>query len=157
MVAEPGTRWIQSIAFLKLVKAVILLVALGTGLHVIHHDPTAIMLRWALALHVDPDNHYLRTLLTWLLGIDAKHLKLFAIGSALYALLFAVEGIGLWLMRTWAEYLTIVSTAGFLPLEGYELHKHVSVTKAVVLLLNIAVVAFLIHRVRQSHGARLPR
>ena len=157
MTSEPGTLWVQSIAFFKLVKAVILLVALGTGLHVIHHDPTATVLRWALALHVDPDNHYLHTFLTWFLGIDTKHLELFAVGTALYALLFTVEGIGLWLMRTWAEYLTIVSTAGFLPLEGYELHKHVSVTKAVVLLLNIAIVGFLVRRVRQSYSARLRR
>src|SRR5262245_4895771 len=124
MAAEPGTRWVRSIALLKLLKAVILLVVLITGLHVVHHDPAAIVLRWALVLHVDPDNHYIHTLLAWLLGIDAKHLKLFAVGSALYALLFTVEGVGLWLMRTWAEYLTIISTAGFLPLEGYELHKH---------------------------------
>jgi len=153
MTAASSTRWVQCIALFKLLKAIILIVALGTGLHLLHHDPTATVLRWALKLHVDPDNHYLHTFLAWLLGVDVKHLKLFAVGTGLYALLFAVEGIGLWLVRTWAEYLTIVSTAGFLPLEGYELHKHISLTKMAVLGLNIAIVGFLIRRVRQNQRA----
>jgi len=157
MTAESSARGVQCIALFKLFKAVILVIALGTELHLIHHDPTQTVLRWALVLHVDPDNHYLHTFLTWLLGIDAKHLELFVVGTALYATLFTIEGIGLWLTRTWAEYLTIVSTAGFLPLEGYELHKHRSVTKAAVLVLNIAIVGFLVRRICQPHDERLHR
>ncbi|MGE0682573.1 MAG: DUF2127 domain-containing protein [Candidatus Binatia bacterium] len=54
--------------------------------------------------------------------------------------MFAVEGIGLWLACTWAEYLTSITTAGLLPIEVYELVKKASHTKWSLLFLNIAIV-----------------
>jgi uncharacterized membrane protein (DUF2068 family) len=61
-----------------------------------------------------------------------------------YALLEGVEAIGLWFQRRWAEYLTFVATAGLLPFEVYELTHKLSVLKLVTLVLNIAVVVYLL-------------
>src|SRR5262245_29558016 len=124
MIKTHDTQWLQWIAIFKLFKTLVLLTVMATSFKLIRHEPTQVITQWALTLHVDPDNYYLHTVLAWLLHIDVRHLELFAVGTGLYALLFAVEGIGLWLAKTWAEYLTIFSTAGLLPIEGYEVFHH---------------------------------
>ena len=149
--ARPGL--LRLIAVFKLVKALVLATLSATVLHLLPHHPTQTLLHWALTLHVDPHNRYLRVLLAKLLAVNGKQWALLAGASALYALLFAIEGVGLWLERVWAEYLTLGVTAGFLPLELYELLKQSSLTKGVVLVLNIAIVLYLAVRVRQRRAA----
>jgi uncharacterized membrane protein (DUF2068 family) len=61
-----------------------------------------------------------------------------------YAVLEGVEAVGLWWQKRWAEYLTFVATAAFLPVEVYELLETASVLKALTFLLNVAVVAYLL-------------
>ena len=148
MALETRTGWIRWIALFKLFKAFVLVVVMATSFTFIRHEPTQILTRWALSFHVDPENSYVHTLLSWLLRIDVKQLELFAVGTGLYALMFAVEGVGLWLLKPWAEYLTILSTAVFLPLEGYEIIHRPSLTKCAVLVINVVIVAYLVERVR---------
>src|SRR6266481_6028854 len=50
----------------------------------------------------------------------------------------------------WMEYLTIVTTASLMPLELYEIYIHASWPRVVVLLVNIAVVAYLIVELRRT-------
>ena len=99
-------------------------------------DPAHTVIAWAIHLHVDPDNQYLRRLLAKILGLDGHHLELLAAGTIVYAALFAAEGVGLLFEMTWAEYLTIVETAGFVPVEIYEIIQRVSAVKCAVLLLK---------------------
>jgi len=65
-----------------------------------------------------------------------------------YALLEGVEAIGLWRAKRWAEYLTFVATAVLLPFEVYELSVRVSPLKVIGLLINLAVVGYLIYAKR---------
>ncbi|OKJ07612.1 DUF2127 domain-containing protein [Kitasatospora sp. CB01950] len=76
---------------------------------------------------------------------DYRHNTLIYVAAALvvYALIEIVEAFGLWWGQRWAEYLTVVATAAFLPLEGYELSEHVSALKICTLLLNIAAVLWI--------------
>jgi uncharacterized membrane protein (DUF2068 family) len=60
------------------------------------------------------------------------------------------EGVGLALRKTWAEYLTIISTASLLPLEVYEIAKRADAARIVVLLANIAIVVYLVMEVRRT-------
>jgi uncharacterized membrane protein (DUF2068 family) len=73
-----------------------------------------------------------------------------AVGVALlaYALLEGVEGIGLWLGKRWAEYLTFVSTGILLPFEIYEIINRGTVLKVIGFLINLAVVVYLLLRKR---------
>jgi len=61
-----------------------------------------------------------------------------------YALIEIVEGFGLWAAKRWAEYLTVVATAAFLPLEVYELTEKVSYLKVGTLLLNLLAVLYIL-------------
>ncbi|MDH6133110.1 uncharacterized membrane protein (DUF2068 family) [Kitasatospora sp. MAA4] len=77
---------------------------------------------------------------------DYRHNTLVIVAAALlaYALIELVEGVGLWLGRRWAEYLTVIATAAFLPLEVYELTEKVSAFKIATLLLNVLAVLWIL-------------
>jgi uncharacterized membrane protein (DUF2068 family) len=70
--------------------------------------------------------------------------------SFIYAGLFLTEGIGLWLVKRWAEWFTVIITGSLVPFEFYEIHHHPSLVKALVLLINMAVVAYLLYRIRNE-------
>jgi uncharacterized membrane protein (DUF2068 family) len=74
------------------------------------------------------------------------------VGTLLYAIVFAIEGVGLLLEKTWAEYLTTAVTVSFLPIEVYELVEHPSVTKALLVLINGAVVVYLALQIRRRRA-----
>jgi uncharacterized membrane protein (DUF2068 family) len=87
--------------------------------------------------------------LTHVLAVSPKQLKATSIGTFIYAALLLTEGTGLLLRKRWAEYFTIITTAGLIPLEVYELHKHLSAAKVVVLIVNLAIVAYLVVHLRR--------
>jgi uncharacterized membrane protein (DUF2068 family) len=80
----------------------------------------------------------------------AKSTSLYVVGLALagYAVLEGVEAVGLWLGKRWAEYLTFVATAALLIPEAYELTGKVTAPKIVTILINLAVVAYLLYAKR---------
>ena len=79
-----------------------------------------------------------------LVTLQSGTLRVVALIAAAYAVLEGLEAVGLWLMRRWAEYLTFVATTLLLPLEVYELTKHISTFKIAALLVNLAIVVYLL-------------
>ena len=155
---KPGThrRGLMTIAVYKFVK-VLLLLALGFGeLHYLHRNLAQAVAHWVDLLRVDPHNHYLMWLMEKVAKVDEHRLRQLSVGTFFYAALFLCEGTGLALGMRWAEYLTIVSTASLLPIEVYEIFSEPGVGKAVVLVVNLAVVAYLIWVVRNERG-KLPQ
>ncbi len=75
--------------------------------------------------------------------------------TGLYALLFIVEGAGLLLARRWAEWLTVIVTASFIPLEIWKLVRHTTAPAIVTLVLNLAIAAYLAVRLarHEDNGA----
>ena len=61
-----------------------------------------------------------------------------------YAALEATEMVGLWLAKRWAEYLTFIATSLLVPFEVYELARGFSVFKIITLIINLAVVIYLL-------------
>jgi uncharacterized membrane protein (DUF2068 family) len=145
-----GSRGLLLIAAFKLIKGLALL-ALGIGaLKLLHKDVAAEVAQWVDILRVDPHNHYIQKLIEKLGRVDDQKLKALSIGTFFYSALFLTEGAGLALRKRWAEYLTIVSTASLLPLEVYEISKHTDAARIVVLLVNIAIVVYLVMEVRRT-------
>ena len=77
-------------------------------------------------------------------SLQSSTLRLVGAVLAVYALVEGVEAIGLWYQRRWAEYLTFLVTTSLLPLEVYELAHRLSPLKIVTLVINLAVVAYLL-------------
>jgi uncharacterized membrane protein (DUF2068 family) len=137
-------RGLRLIAAFKLLKGLALL-ALGIGaLKLLHMDVEAIAVHWITVFQVDPHSHYMNLLLAKLSILDDRRLKELSTGTFIYSAIFLTEGVGLALGKRWAEYLTIISTASLLPLEIYELARHASIGKVLALVINLAVVAYLV-------------
>jgi uncharacterized membrane protein (DUF2068 family) len=79
-----------------------------------------------------------------LFAVSVTNLYLVGVGVAAYAALEGVEAVGLWLGRRWAEYLTFVATVVFVPYEVYELAKSFSALKVLALMINVAIVVYLL-------------
>jgi uncharacterized membrane protein (DUF2068 family) len=47
--------------------------------------------------------------------------------------------------RAWAEWFAIISGSVYVPIEIYELARYPSIFKVIVLVLNVAIVAYLIY------------
>jgi uncharacterized membrane protein (DUF2068 family) len=121
----------------------------GIGaIRLLHKDVADTVIQWTRVLRFDPDNRFVHGALTRVFRVTPKQLKELSIGTFVYAGLFATEGIGLLLRKRWAEYFTLVTTGGFIPLEIYELARHLTMTKAVVTLINVLIVWYLVLRVR---------
>ncbi|EPX61763.1 hypothetical protein D187_010382 [Cystobacter fuscus DSM 2262] len=70
----------------------------------------------------------------------------------------ALEGLLLLLGKPWGEWLVTINLSLFLPFEVYELIHKPGVGKAIVLLLNAAIVVYLLYaRLLPVHRARSGR
>lgn len=78
------------------------------------------------------------------LGLSETALLWIAVAVFAYAALQAAEAIGLWRVERWGEYLAVVATSVFLPLEIYELVEKVTVLRLLALAVNIAAVVWLL-------------
>jgi uncharacterized membrane protein (DUF2068 family) len=137
------------IAAFKLLKGFVL-IAVGIGaLHLLHKDVASVADQWVNAFRVDPHNRYILWLFTKLSSVDDRKLRELSVGTFIYAAVFLTEGTGLALHKRWAEYFTIVTTGSFLPLEVYEIIHHVTAAKIVALIINIAVVVYLVRELRR--------
>jgi uncharacterized membrane protein (DUF2068 family) len=143
-----GDRALLAIALFKFVKGTVLLALACGAMNMLHKDVASQVERWLDELQIDPGGRYIGTLLNKLQLVHAKELKELGALSLGYAALFLTEGTGLLLRKRWAEWLTIIATSSFIPLELYELLKKFSAHGTVLLLLNAAVVLFLVYRVR---------
>jgi uncharacterized membrane protein (DUF2068 family) len=79
-----------------------------------------------------------------LVTLNVSTLRLIGLAAAVYALLEGAEAFGLWFQYRWAEYLTFVATFAFLPFELYELTKTVSALKVLALVVNVAILVYLL-------------
>jgi len=137
------------IGFFKLVKA-LLLVVVGIGaIKFLHKDLASTVIHWVQVLRVDPDNQHVHRILERIFRVTPRQLKGLSVGTFLYASVFATEGMGLLLRKRWAEYFTIIATGGLIPLEIYELARHFTLAKLMVLLVNALIVWYLAARVRR--------
>jgi uncharacterized membrane protein (DUF2068 family) len=141
--------WITLIAIFKLIKGVLLLIVGIGALSLIHKDVAEVIARWVDVIRVDPDNRHIRGLITRIDAVNARKLEEISAGTFFYAALLLTEGTGLLLKKRWAEYFTIIVTGSFIPMEIYELVKHISIAKTLLLAFNLAVVWYLIRRLKR--------
>jgi uncharacterized membrane protein (DUF2068 family) len=79
-----------------------------------------------------------------LFTLDASKIRLFGAVILVYAAVEGIEAVGLWWEKRWAEYLTFIVTASFLPLEVYEMSHRLTPFKVSAFIINVAVVAYLL-------------
>jgi uncharacterized membrane protein (DUF2068 family) len=87
-------------------------------------------------------------------GIDRAHLHAVEAGTFFYAFLHSLEGIGLLFERGWAGYLVVVASSLLVPFEVYEVFEKPRALRIALLVLNIAIVVYLIVALKKEHAAR---
>jgi uncharacterized membrane protein (DUF2068 family) len=98
----------------------------------------------SIRLGVDLQNTGPVRLVQKLLTTDPQTLTLVAIGVLAYGGLELLEAVGLWMLRRWGEYVAMVGTAVFIPLEIYELLETVTWLRLAALTVNLFAVVYLL-------------
>jgi uncharacterized membrane protein (DUF2068 family) len=143
------------IAVFKIVKGLLLLLV-GLGfLELMHAEIATLFSLLIEALHLQADSRIIHALVLKVDALQPHSVLVMGAVSLGYAGLFLIEGIGLWYEISWAAYLTVISTSLLLPFELYEVFQQVSAIRVGVLLLNLAIVLYLIMQLkRHSLGSR---
>ncbi len=145
---------IRLIAIFKLLKVVSLIAVGIAALKLARTDPGSALDQWVMRLGLNPGEHYLDQAIGKAASLPPNKFKDVGLGSFVYAALFFTEGLGLWLAKPWAEWFTTIITGSLVPVEMYEIYRHPTAVKAVVVLINVAVVVYLIVRIRKQHEGK---
>jgi uncharacterized membrane protein (DUF2068 family) len=135
---------LMTISVYKFVKAALSLLSAVVAWRLTNPHVEAAMHAWAETLPQGFSEHLVREALAAVSGIPAFRWRQLGFVSLLYATLFTVEGVGLWRERSWAEYLTIVTSSLLLPFEFIAVLHHPTLLRTGVLIANAAIVAYLI-------------
>jgi uncharacterized membrane protein (DUF2068 family) len=137
---------LRLIAIFRHVKAVLLII---TGLAVLRLvKPGAVqgVTNWVAAMPFATQQEFVARGLAMITRLPPKRIEQLAIVLFLYAALFIVEGVGLWMGKVWAEWLTIVATTSFIPFEAYEVAQKTTFVRVAIVVANIAIVIYLVVR-----------
>jgi len=153
-VRSPHDRWIIAIGAFKLLQAA-LFVLLGIGaLRLLHKDLLDVAEHFILAMRFNPEGPFVSLILDKVSQIDPHRLRQISAVIFGIAALDAIEGTGLVLEKVWAEFVTLILTASFLPWEFFELHRRLTWIKVSLTVINVAVVVYLLLYVRMRMRER---
>jgi uncharacterized membrane protein (DUF2068 family) len=143
--AKPSRdRGLLLIGLFKLGKSIFFF-AIGAGaLQFLHKDLGETILHLAQKLHVDAEGKLIELLMSKVDLIDHHRLRQISIGTFGYSALALVEGVGLMMEKSWAEYLTLGLTISFLPWELFELWRDANWFRVGLLLINLLVLGYLL-------------
>jgi len=150
-------RWLLLIAVYKLLQA-LLFIAIGVGaLHLLHRDVADLLAALADHLNFNPESSFVNFILDKALLVDDPLLRRIGAAAFCYAGVSLAEGIGLYLEKAWGEFLTIVITASFLPLEVFELIHRFTAFRICLLAINVLVLLYLLRVVAEKAKERRAR
>ncbi len=144
------TRVVRLIALFKLLKGVLLIAVGVAALKLLHTDIASVVERWVAVLGLDQNSRFVGRALSTAAALTPNRVRDLFVGSFLYGGLFLTEGIGLWLLKHWAMWFTVIITSSFLPLEIYELARHPSAGKVGILVVNLVFAVYLARRIRDE-------
>ncbi len=138
------TRGLLLIAVYKCLLA-LLFVALGfAALHLLNKDINDVISQLGDWLRLNPESKFVNFLYDRASLINDPLLKRLGIMAFSYAGVSMAEGIGLYLEKAWAEYLTLAITASFLPWEIFEVFHRVTWIRVALLVVNALIFVYLL-------------
>jgi uncharacterized membrane protein (DUF2068 family) len=131
------------------------LLLVGTAVYLYTHAETGLdplVARLTSVLNLTAGTGFLHKIvvenLAKLAGISEGALWILATGTLIYGVIESAESVGLILRRRWAEYLVVLATALFIPLEVREVLMRPGVIRVATLAINVAVVIYLVRKKR---------
>jgi uncharacterized membrane protein (DUF2068 family) len=132
------------IAAYKLLGA-LLFIAVGVGaLRLLHKDIDDVVWRMIGDLKMNPESRIVNFLFEKAELLNDPLLRRIGVVAFCYAAVGILEAIGLYLEKTWGEFLTLIITASFLPFEVHELMRKLTWMRVGLLVANVLVLLYLI-------------
>lgn len=157
--AARGLDGLRVIGLIKLGKAALVL-ATTYGLYRLRKpDVVDQLYDWLFTLSDSFERRLLERGLDWVdsLGADRIHNIVFA--TSVYTAILLTEGIGLFLRKTWAEWLTVIASASLIPFELWHLFfgvRHNTLAVLAATVLNVVIVIYLVRVLQRARRARWP-
>lgn len=154
---------LRSVAIFEAAKGALVLLVGGGLFSVLHHRDVEVMAEKLVSrFHLNAASHYPRIFLDLAGQLTDGRLWVLAAFATAYAVVRFVEAYGLWNARSWAEWFAALSGGIYIPFEVREISRHVSWLSVTTLIINIAIVCFMIYGLRhadeieaaQPHGSR---
>jgi len=137
-------RWIRGLIVVLLGVAVLRLESTQVSLQKLFDEDLRSLKPFFDQIHFNVSDSATIRSIEKVLHAKPSTLNLIAAGLFFYGALQIVEGIGLWSLERWGEYVAVVGTTLFIPLEIYELTDKISWLKISALVVNLAAVAYLV-------------
>jgi uncharacterized membrane protein (DUF2068 family) len=144
-------RTLRVIGAFKMLKAAMLVLISAGALRFIHRDLEAAVVAVLNHVRADPEGRMFRHLVAWAANVSPHKLEVIAAATGFYAILFSVEGVGLWMAKEWAEWLAVASSVIPMPIEIYEVVRYGHWQRITVLVINVAIVAYLLWVIVGKH------
>jgi uncharacterized membrane protein (DUF2068 family) len=154
---RPRIDGLRLIGLFKIGKALLLLVTTYGLYRLLDIELVNRLYDWVATLTDNFERRLIERALDWFNGLGHARVSGIVIVTACYTALLLTEGIGLWLRKAWAEWLTVIATASLIPFELLEfIHgKHGRrLAVAAAFVVNVTIVVYLYRQLRRAHQAR---
>jgi len=144
--AMPAQRHagLRVIAIYEIIKTLCLLLVAAVAFHFYREQNFDRLVHWLEHLSLADSNGLRWKLVEWLQEFGPSKFVAVGLVALGYAVLFGIEGIGLWLGKHWAEWFTVIATGSLIPLELYETLYHFGWLKLATLVGNVAIIIYLV-------------
>jgi len=133
---------LRTVALMEFAKGMAVLAA---AISLYWLDPTDVVGGFLDFLHISPDHHLAQVLLRSADMLGNASMWWIILIACIYCALRFAEAFGLWRARPWAEWIALVSGAMYIPFEVLKLAHRVSWFHVSILLVNLAVVAYMFY------------
>ncbi len=148
-VTVPGTaehrarlQALRTVALFELAKGLLVLLAAVSLYWIDASDVAGAFLNF---LHISPDHHFARMLMRLADRLSDIKMWQVIVAASIYSGLRLAEAYGLWRARPWGEWIALVSGMIYLPYEIRLLAHRVTLFHVSVLVINVAIVAFMFY------------
>jgi uncharacterized membrane protein (DUF2068 family) len=147
---------LRVVAVYEAAKGVLALVFGSSLLSVLHLrlDMQELAIHLAEHYHLNPASDLSRLFVETATKLDGRDLWTLTLLTGLYVVLRFTEAWGLWLARSWAEWLTALSGGVYIPFIIVELLRHPTWWTVSLLIMNIAVICFMAYCLLSKNATR---
>ena len=149
-------KGVRTVATIEFTKGVIVVLA-GLGIFTIRHRDI-----WGVAetllefIHANPHHHLVGVFINVVYRIHDVRLWKIALVATIYTILRFIEAYGLWYALPWAEWLAFASGTIYIPFEVADMIRHPGWFAAAVLLINLAIVLYMLYLRLEAQRKHLP-
>src|SRR5579862_1199808 len=147
-------RVLRTVAGFECFKGIVVVLMGICALALVHKDTWLIAESLLVLLHIGTDHRSAQLFLDFADSVTDARLWAAARIAFAYAALRFTEAYGLWKGRTWAEWVALVSGTLLLPVEVREIFRGVTVIRCGLLLVNLAVVFYMLYVILANRRER---